>query len=257
MKKSLLFLTLLLCVAVMPASAQQKLIKKHATLSLVKKRALGVKALAGENATPLTLGNTVLAAYYPSSASGEEGKENYYLVLSDKDGVNYNVTTGVITATDARVAVLDLYAPEGNGNVLPAGTYTADGDQTYDADLSCLLTYDSNGKDDGGVELGGDITVSKKAAASENENDTYTVSFTDGNGVSYVYEGELSFTNMAGGSSSVYPQITTDLRGLNFTGGLAFYHGNLMESNTGNMIIDLYNGSYNENGVLPDRGVAL
>ncbi len=257
MKKSLLFLTLLLCMAIMPAAAQQKLVKKHATMSLIKKRALGVKALAGENAAPQQLGNAVLAAYYPSSASGEEGKENYYLVLSDKDGVNYNVTTGVITATDARVAVLDLYAPDGNGNVLPAGTYTTDGDQTYDADLSCLLTYDAEGNDDGGVDLGGSVTVSKKAAASENEGDTYTVSFTDANGVSYVYEGELSFTNMAGGGNTVYPQISTDLRGLNFTGGLAFYHGNLMESSTGNMIIDLYNGSYNENGGLTDKGVDL
>lgn len=257
MKKSLLFLTLLLAAAIMPASAQQKFIKKHATLSLVKQRALGVKAHAGEQTAAQTLGNAVLAAYYPASASGEEGKENYYLVLSDKDDVNYNVTTGVITATDARVAVLNLYAPEGNGNVLPTGTYSPDGDQTYDADLSCLLTYDNDGKDDGGVELGGDVTVSKKAAASESDTYTYTVSFTDANGTSYVYEGELSFTNMAGGSSTVYPQITTDLRGLNFTGGLAFYHGNLMESNTGNMIIDLYNGSYNENGGLTDKGVDL
>ena len=82
------------------------------------------------------------------------------------------------------------------------------------------------------------------------------MSFT-ADGVTYVYEGELSLTNMAGGSSSVYPQITTDMKGLQFTGGLAFYHGNLMESNTGNMIVDLYNGSHNENGGLTDKGVDL
>ncbi len=257
MKKPLLFLTLLLAVALMPATAQQKLVKKHATLSLIKKRAMGAKAHASETGAAQALGNVVLAAYYPSSASGVEGKENFYLVLSDNNDANYNISTGAITATDARVAVLDLYAPDGNGNVLPTGTYTADGDLSYDADLSCLLTYDSDGKDDGGVDLSGAITVSKKAAASESEGDTYTVTLTDANGASYTYEGELSFTNMNGGGSTVYPQITTDLRGLNFTGGLAYYYGNLMESKTGNMIIDLYNGSYNENGGLTDKGVDL
>ena len=257
MKKTLLFLMLLLCVALMPASAQQKLIKKHATLSLIKKRALGVKARAGETSAPQQLNNVVLAAYYPASASGVDGKENYYLVFSDKSDVNYNINEGTITATNARVAILDLYAPEGNGNTLPTGTYTADGEQQYDADLSYLTTYDDKGKDDGGVDLDGAITVTKKAAASSDEADTYTVTFNDAEGNTYAFEGELSFTNMAGGSSTVYPQITTDLRGLKFTGGLAYYHGNLMESNTGNMIIDLFTGSYNENGGLTDKGEDL
>lgn len=254
MKKSLLIITLLVAVACLPATAQQ-LVKKRTSLSLVKKRAFGLP-LKAVDATPQTLSNVVLGAYYPASASGVDGKENYYLVLADKADVTYSITEGTITATDAHVALLDLYAPEGNGISLPTGTFTADGDLQYDADLSCLLTYDDKGKDDGGVDINGGVTVSKTPAASENENDTYTVSFT-ADGMTYVYEGELSLTNMAGGSSSVYPQITTDMKGLQFTGGLAFYHGNLMESNTGNMIIDLYNGSHNENGGLTDKGVDL
>lgn len=107
MKKSLLIITLLVAVACLPATAQQ-LVKKRTSLSLVKKRAFGLP-LKAVDATPQTLSNVVLGAYYPASASGVDGKENYYLVLANKADVTYS-----ITATDAHVALLDLYAPEGN-----------------------------------------------------------------------------------------------------------------------------------------------
>lgn len=111
MKKSLLIITLLVAVACLPATAQQ-LVKKRTSLSLVKKRAFGLP-LKAVDATPQTLSNVVLGAYYPASASGVDGKENYYLVLADKADVTYSITEGTITATDAHVALLDLYAPEG------------------------------------------------------------------------------------------------------------------------------------------------
>lgn len=112
MKKSLLIITLLVAVACLPATAQQ-LVKKRTSLSLVKKRAFGLP-LKAVDGTPQTLSNVVLGAYYPASASGVDGKENYYLVLANKADVTYSITEGTITATDAHVALLDLYAPEGN-----------------------------------------------------------------------------------------------------------------------------------------------
>lgn len=112
MKKSLLIITLLVAVACLPATAQQ-LVKKRTSLSLVKKRAFGLP-LKAVDTTPQTLSNVVLGAYYPASASGVDGKENYYLVLANKADVTYSITEGTITATDAHVALLDLYAPEGN-----------------------------------------------------------------------------------------------------------------------------------------------
>lgn len=39
--------------------------------------------------------------------------------------------------------------------------------------------------------------------------------------------------------TTVYPQIPTDVN-TTFTGGMAYYHGNLMESNTGNIYINLF-----------------
>ncbi len=251
MKKTLLIIMLLMAAVITPAAAQQKLVKKRATLSLLKKRAQGVaRKAAAANAQPLT--TAVLAAYYPSSASGVDGMENYYLVLADNDDVTYNISGGTITATSAHVAILDLYASEGAGIELPEGTFApGEGNQYYDSDFSYMATYDATGADDGGVDLSGNISVSKDS------DGVYTVTLADANGNTYTYEGELSFTNMASGGSTVYPQISTDLKDLNFTGGLANYYGNLMDSNTGNMVIDLYNGEYNENGGLTAKGVDL
>ncbi len=253
MKKTLLLILLLMAVSAVPSAAQQQLVKKRATLSLVKKRAHATPhkaAAAAADAQPL--GSVVLAAYYPSSASGVDGMENYYLVLADNDDVTYDITAGTITATSAHVAILDLYAPEGTGIDLPAGEYGAgEGSMYYDTDFSYLSTYDATGTDDGGADLGGTVRVDKA------DDGTYTVTLADAAGTTYAYEGALTFTNMASGGSTVYPQIGTDLTDLAFTGGMANYYGNLMDSKTGNMVIDLYNGEYNENGGLTSKGVDL
>lgn len=61
---------------------------------------------------------------------------------------------------------------------------------------------------------------------------------------------------MTEGGTTVYPQITTDLTDLEFTGGLGFYHGNLMESNTGNLVLDLYTSEFDpETGGLPVKAL--
>lgn len=256
MKKSLLLITLLLVAAVLPMAAQNKLVKKHVTMSLVKKHGNGINLLGVPSAQSTTqLGNTVVAAYYPASASGVDGKENYYLVLSDKDDVTYDVQTGAVNATNATIAALDMYATDGHGVELPTGTFSTDGDLTYDADVSYVQNFDANGKGDDGYLIDGNINVTK-ADAGNDDNSVYTITFSDENGTQYAYSGELSFTNMASGSASTYPQITTDLKDLQFNAGLAFYHGNLMESNTGNMILDLYTGEYDpETGGLTGKGI--
>lgn len=261
MKKSLLLITLLMAIVAMPVAAQKKFVKKHVTMSLVKKygngNMLGVPSVQSTS----QLNNSVVAAYNPSSASAVKGKESYYLVVSDKDDVTYDVKTGNIEATDATIAALDLYAPEGTGITLPTGTFTPNGDLMYDADISFVQNFDAKGNGDDGYYIDGGITVTKNTEGvgeDDAEGGVYTISFNDELGNSYAFVGELSFTNMSSGSSSVYPQITTDLKNLEFTGGLAYYHGNLMESNTGNMILDLYTGEYNpETGGLTGKGIDL
>ena len=256
MKKFLLLFTMLLAMVAMPTVAQVKLVKKYVTMQLLKKRAhrnkvnmYGISTLS----SPVTLGNVVIAGYYPAAASGEDGYENYYLKLSDKADVSYDAEKGNTTAANAIVASLDLYAPDGTGMDLPTGTFAAgEGNLHFDSDLSYVERFDANGNTDGGTDLDGDVTVTKNA-----ETGSYTLSFKDESGVTYSYEGELSFSDMTSGGSNVYPQITTDIN-TTFTGGLAYYYGNLMESNTGNMVIDLYDGEYNpETGGMTSKGIDL
>ena len=135
MKKSLLLITLLLSIVAMPIAAQQKLIKKHATMSLIKKRGNAMKSLLGapKAAETTQLNSLVIAGYFPASASSEEGMDNYYLILADNNDVSYDGKNGTIKATNANVAILDLYAPENTdeeNNVmsLPTGTFNTEGD---------------------------------------------------------------------------------------------------------------------------------
>ena len=90
----------------MPVLAQQKTVKKRVTFQLIKKRGADAavvgrrKAAAAQAVT--NINNSVMLAYYPAAGSGAEGYENYYLVLSDKEDVSYNVNEGQIKATSAR-----------------------------------------------------------------------------------------------------------------------------------------------------------
>lgn len=246
MKKSLLLITFLLSLVAMPMTAQNKFVKKHVTMQLVKKRAKA-KGVATQSAA-VALTNTVFAGYYTAAGSGVDGYENYYLLLADKDDVTYNATEGVVTAANASVVSLDLYAPDGTGIDVPAATFDAgEGTYFYDADYSYIENYDAKGNGDGGVNLDGAVSVTK-------DGENYTVSFADENGNSYTYEGTIDITNMSSGGSNTYPQISTDIN-TTFTGGIGYYYGNLMDSQTGNMVLNLYDGEYDsETGGMTGKG---
>ena len=174
------------------------------------------------------------------------------MVLSDKEDVSYNVNEGQIKAKNATVAELDLYAPEGTGIDLPAGTFAAsEGKLYYNPDLTYVENFDDKGNSDGGVDIANDITVSK---AENDGNVTYTLSFSDVNGTQYSYVGDMVFNNMSAGSSDVYPQISTDIN-TTFHGGIGYYYGNLMDSKTGNMVLNLYDGEYDtQTGGMTGKG---
>ena len=235
----------------MPIAAQQKFVKKHATMQLIKKSAWGyVNSAKAANAKAVTLTNNVFDGYYTAAGSGVEGYENYYMILSDDNEASYNAKDGVMTAHNGAVALLDLYAPEGTGIDLPTGTFNADeGTKFYGVDQTYVENYDANGQGDGGVNIDGDISVAKEEATG-----IYTISFSDENGNTYSYQGELSFTNMSAGGSNTYPQITTDIN-TTFNSGIAYYYGNLMESQTGNMVVNLYDGDVDtETGGMTGKG---
>ena len=147
MKKTLLLFTCLLAFIAMPVLAQQKTVKKRVTFQLIKKRSaeaavVGRRKAASAQAVT-NINNSVMLSYYPAAGSGVEGYENYYLILSDKEDVSYNANEGQINAKNATVAELDLYAPEGTGIDLPAGTFAAsEGNLYYNPELTYVEIFD-------------------------------------------------------------------------------------------------------------------
>ncbi len=251
MKKSLLLATFALSLLAMPAAAQTTYTKAHASMSSIK-NAAKAKPVADAQATTLT---SVVAAYYTKASTGVV-LDNYYLVLSDKSDATYDDAQGSIDATDAKVITLDLYGPATGSTILPAGEYVADGsvddaEQVYDPDYSFADYYNANGK-----SLSDPPLITGNVSVTKNTDGTYTLTFADAEGTSYTYTGALSFYDR-NGSNTVYPQITTDVN-TTFTGGLAFYHGNLMESNTGNIYINLYDCDFDDTtGAMNGKGFNL
>lgn len=242
MKKSLLLAALAGLLVFVPSSAQTAFTKaktSHNTFS----------AKAPQKAEAQTM-NNVVASYYTGASDATGNFENYYLIISNSASTTFDGATGTIYAKSCKVAAIDFYAPKGSGADLPAGTYKTEGDFYYDGDISNITNYNAAGEEDGGSNLNGDVTVSKNTAGG------YTITFADAEGNTYSYSGTLSFIDPSSGTT-VYPQIPTDINA-EFTGGMAFYHGNLMESNTGNIYINLYDCAFDpETGGMQGAGLDL
>ncbi len=250
MRKPLLLTLLAAALLALPAAAQKTYTKAHATMQSVKNQA-APKAAVAEHVS-LT---SVVAAYY-TKADSDGGQANYYLVLSDKSSSTYDDAQGSIDAVDAHVVSVDLYSPTSNGAELPEGDYVKEGSvagaqQTYEVSYSIADYYDANGK-----SMSNPPFVSGTVAVKKNSDGTYTLDFADEKGTEYTYTGSLSFYD-SDGSNTVYPQITTDVN-TTFTGGLAYYHGNLMESKTGNIYINLFDCDFDDTtGAMKGKGFNL
>ena len=241
MKKSLLIISFLISALALPVAAQHTFVKNSPRFSAPAK---------ADEAKTMAMSH-VVASYYTAASEATGNCDNYYLVVSDKTNAVFNSAEGTIVATNANVAAIDLYAPAGTGTELPDGTFKAgEGSLYYDADYSYTTKYGFNGKPGKENALKGDVTVKKGA------DNSYTVTFADANGVQYTYTGTLSFVDMNTGTT-VYPQIPTDVN-TTFTGGMAYYHGNLMESNTGNIYINLFDCDFDpETGNMKGTGFNL
>lgn len=219
-----------------------------ATFSKYQPVATPQQAAARVASQKLTLSYPI-AAYYTAS------DHDYYLIVANKEDVTYDTQTGNLTATDAWALKLDLYATDGAASQLPVGTYKASTDYsnfTYDSEYTTLIQYDIKGNVSNVINITGDITVSM------DDSKSYTISFEqdiDGVGTAVTYTGKLPLSD---GTSSIYPSVKEDMS-LNFTGGSAYYYGNLMENNTGNMIVRLFDCEFDsESGnITSDAGNCL
>lgn len=189
------------------------------------------------DATSVTL-TTSVGGYYEAG----ETIADYYIILAEDEDATYDTSTGTVTATNSRVLTLDLYAEPTSPISLPAGTYTAgDGSAefTYHTSYSFSIGFDENGSmESNAAAISGDITVVK------NSDGTVTISATDELGISYTYTGSLKMTSSST-SGYAYSQITGNVEAT-FTGGVAYYYGNLYSSGTGNIYINLYDGTFEE-----------
>lgn len=239
MKHFLHTLTLVLAVlAAVPALAQGNLRKAQAHTS----------ATPATRATSEVKLTQCVAAVY---GVGEDGLADYYLIFSEKGGATFNMSEGTITTADDHILTLDMYAGPSSPIELPAGTYSPaeSGSMTYMSDYSCSFYFGSNGTEESSQLLSGGVTV-------EYDGTNYTISATDAAGTTYTYSGAITFTDPTG-STYVYPQIGADVN-TTFTGGMGIYHGNLYESNTGNMYINLFDCDFDkETGEMLGTGYSL
>lgn len=244
MRKILPVTMMLALFAAATAAAQGSFAKLRAHKQFVG----AAKAKASADAATVTLKKTIAALY----TAPEQGDANYYVVLAEKDDAIYNSATAAIEAKDCHVLSLDLYGPASASQELPAGTYKAKSASdasalTYDDEYSMDQYFGADGSVETENMVSGDVEVTK------NNDGTYTIEATDESGQPYAYTGRVVFSNSAG-STFVYPQINADVN-TTFTGGMAFYHGNLYESNTGNIYINLFDCDFDPtNGAMLGTG---
>ncbi len=196
-------------------------------------------------AMPTTMTITLNGSYEP----GEDSVADYYMLFTDNKDAKWSKEDGP-QLKDGFVLRLDCYAPLSEQPItLPSGTYKPSDEyssMTYAPEYSYVEYYDANGNVAGEYDLTGDVTVKTSALSG------YIITVNvDGYG-SLKFSGQINFED-ATLPPSVFTQIKQNLD-WTFNGALAFYDGNLFQSNTGSLYINLYDCAFDEStgGMLED-----
>ncbi|MCQ2266296.1 MAG: hypothetical protein MJZ40_01125 [Bacteroidaceae bacterium] len=194
----------------------------------------------------------LLAAFYEKQS---ENVANYYMIFSSVAG-QYDAVSGALTVPKGMALFLDLYAEPTGGKGLPEGTYEA-GDGTtplsYNKEYTYIQVMDADSKVTETIPLTQPITVSTSAGGQSIIQTKATIKGVE---KTVRFMGSISFSN-ADQSADAYYQMTSDIN-TTFTGGIALYYGNLYESNTGNMVIRLYDCDFDkESGAQLSSGTAV
>lgn len=246
--KRLLPVLLLLLVGVTAANAA--VVKESIALNGIHKSSVLPKA------APSSMDFTYEVASFYSVE--EAGLADYYLILSDTNRAKYTREDGVVL-TDGTVLFLDLYGATSESPVsLPEGTYTSSDEaalMTYSPDYSYVVRYGEDGKqvDSSYASINGPVNVVREADGDYVITAQVTVS---GKTSTYTYKGGI-YPEDSSIAPPVYNQIKQNLD-LKLDGALAIYNGNLYESNTGVMWINLYDHEFNpETGGMLEDGFSL
>lgn len=175
---------------------------------------------------------------------GEEDIYNYYILLTDSD---YTLSGNQMTVNEAGVVVcLDLYSvmvDPPHKLVIPTGDFVlgdASQDHTYGIQYSCAGIYNDSGVQTSVQELDGTVTIERPGDGTLRISAYYL----DGkqNRVKVAYDGP-DFYSVDTGSNFSNPQIGKDvvLEGFSAT---AMYYGNLFQSATGMMLVNIFDENY-------------
>lgn len=238
------FLPILLSGAMaISASAGENIEKK------LRDASVPTPAVATSAAMPTMMTIALNGSYEPT----EESVADYYMLFTDSKDATWSKEDGP-QLKDGFVLRLDCYAPlSGQPITLPSGTYKPSDEytsMTYAPEYSYVEYYDANGNVAGEYDLYGDVTVKTSALSG------YIITVNvDGYGV-LTFSGSITFDD-ATLPPSVFAQIKRNLD-WNLNGALAFYDGNLYQSNTGSLYINLYDCAFNEEtGGMLENGHSL
>lgn len=214
-------------------------------------------ALTAQLAQPIIETNIQVFPYMVAAnyTKLNDATANYYLVFSSVRS-QYDPNSGELSAVNGLVLYLDLYAAPNGGKSVPEGTYTKGtdhGDFTYDPEFTTLEVHGADNSVTGYIPLTSDIVVTPtssgqylittKAVIGEKEK-------------TLRFHGNFNLTNTQQ-TSDAYYQLTHDIN-TRFTGGVSLYYGNLYESNTGNMVVRLYDCAFDlESGAQLGDGYAV
>ena len=175
--------------------------------------------------------------------SAAEGVANYYAILTSVPS-NYNSNDGSVVMESAGWALmLDLYGEASSPIAVPAGVYRASEDSeicTYYPEYTFAAYQDENGNIQN-YPVVSDIVVTYLETGEVQMETEVNV---DGKNVRMVFTGVIEFAN-TNEESGVLPEFHEDLN-LNVSGTFAWYYGNLYQNNTGNMLVNLYEGDYDK-----------
>lgn len=227
-----------------------------ASAGLVKFKASkeNVATLATSASIPTTMVKYLNGTYDPDESTGVA--DNYMMFSSTTSAV-FNKYHGP-QVQDGYVLYVDIYTglQQGSPVKLPTGTYTPSFDNeagTYDPSYTYMAYYDADGNESDTFDSTGNIVVEDGL-----DGVIVKVDIKDGNGQTQTvtFSGSVELDN-AKAELSVYDQIKKNLD-LEFTGSWGVYDGNLYESNTGAMYVDLYDHSFDsETGGMTEPGYSV
>ena len=229
MKKVLLILSLMLTI-ITPMTEQ------HAWTKMM--RPLQLPTIKADAAAKVDFGYCPGAFY-----AANEGVGNYYMILTSVPST-YDSSDGSITMqSEGWSLVLDLYAAPTSPISLPTGTYVASEDcsvGTFYPEYSFAVYQDEQGN-------GMLYSIHSDVKVTSIENGILKVEtevMVNNTPTQMVFVGNIPFTD-TNDNGNLLPEFYENLD-LQFNGSFAWYYGNLYQANTGNLLVNLYEGDYDK-----------